>query len=58
MPEYRLYCFDKHGHIHRSDILSADDDGDAEAKAALKHSAENRELWRGPRLICSLKPAN
>jgi hypothetical protein len=57
MPEYRLYCLDKHGHIlQRHDIAAADD---IEALRIASDRTDPHlacEVWELGRKIATLPP--
>ena len=59
MTHYYLYLLSEHGHIKAREILTADNDADAVAKAEAylrNHQAvPGVELWLGERQIISLR---
>lgn len=51
MPDYRVYVFDKAGHIERAQEFSCQND--AEALARLRAQSSYAELWERSRFVKS-----
>lgn len=57
MPDYRLYCLDKRGHIlHRFDFEAADDTEALRIASEREHPQLACEVWELGRKIATLPP--
>ena len=54
MPDYRLYCLNNAGSLDFAELISAENDEEAVAKAhELKPDVRKCEVWRDHRLVAS-----
>lgn len=55
MPDYRLYCSDKHGHIlHRYDFEAEDDGAAIKVACEREHPQLACEVWELGRKVATL----
>lgn len=53
---YRYYCLDPTGQLHRAEWFQADDDEQAIQLVADKHPSSHCEIWHGDRLVGKVEP--
>jgi hypothetical protein len=56
MPEYRLYCLNRHGGFSTSHEIEAKDDQEALARAEAMKLPVPCELWEHGRMVARLDP--
>lgn len=53
---YRYYCLDGVGHLHSAEWFEAENDEQAIAYIATKHTNDKCEIWQGARLVGKVEP--
>ena len=56
MGNYRYYCLDAAGQLHRAESFDADSDEQAAQLIRQKHPDCKCEVWNGNRLVATLSP--